>query len=79
MGISRSMTSIGCMFLSVGVFLAIVAYLDFLLLIGCLTVVVGYLQVLQQNSVVGFQVDTVVVGCWLSLESGFFYYGGCSY
>ena len=63
------------MFLAVSVLLAIVADLDFLVVPGCLTVVVGYLQVLPLNSVVGFQVDVefetvaVVVGCWLSLES----------
>ena len=56
------------MFLAVGVLLAIVADLDFLVVPGCLTVVVGYLQVLPLNSVVGFQVDVefetvaVVVG-----------------
>ena len=48
------MTSVGCMFLAVGVLWAIVADLDFLVLLGYLTVVVGYLHVLQLNSVVGF-------------------------
>ena len=64
------------MFLAVGVLLTIVGDLDFLVLLGCLTLVVGYLQVLRLNSVVGFQVDvefeTVVVSCWLSLESVLF-------